>query len=249
MFIFIFFFLGLIVGSFLNVVISRLNTNEPIVWDRSECPKCHTKLGPADLVPLLSFAWLRGHCRHCGKNISWQYPIVELITGVTFGLFAYNLQPTTYNLAFEIVFACFLIVIAVYDYKHYLILDKVVFPAAAVALVYQIFAGNLLWAGFGVVVIAGFFGLQYVLSKGKWIGLGDVKLGIFLGLLFSKAAIWYLLFSYILGGLIAVALLVSGRKKLASKLPFGTILAISGIIFMLYGDLLLGWYLDLLRFK
>lgn len=241
--------IGLIVGSFLNVVINRLYTKEPIIWSRSHCANCKRELKVLDLIPLVSFFYLQGKCRYCKQKLSWQYPLVELITAITFVLLfiSHRSQITDHGFWFQLVTACVLIVIAVYDYKHYLILDKIVFPGIVLALIYQlIFAYNIVWSLLGAVIVAGFFGLQYLISAGRWIGLGDVKLGILLGLIFGKLSLGFLMASYILGAIIGLGLIVFSGKNLKSHLPFGTILSISAIIFMLYGNKLVSWYLGLL---
>ncbi len=243
--------LGLVVGSFLNVVINRLANKQTIASGRSMCVHCHHVLGPIDLVPIFSFIFLRGRCRYCGKPISWQYPLVELTTALIFLSLAVNLQSTIFNLEFlfTVIFASLLIVIGVYDFKHYLILDKVVYPGIALAVIYRLVMPELaLVDGFyGAAAIAGFFALQYFVSRGRWIGLGDVKLGVFLGLLFGlKLGLAVMFVAYVLGAIVGIFLLVSGRKQFGSKLPFGSFLAISGIIILLYGDGLVNWYLNLI---
>ncbi|MBI4363243.1 MAG: prepilin peptidase [Candidatus Doudnabacteria bacterium] len=240
--------IGLVVGSFLNVVIHRLHTGGDILSDRSKCTQCGKVLAVLDLIPVISFVWLKGKCRYCQSKLSWQYPIVELTTALSFVLLAlnYGLRITDYGFWVHAIFACFLIVIAVYDFKHYLILDKVVFPAAILALVYQTVQNNLLWAVLGALIISGFFAFQYFISKGKWIGFGDVKLGIFLGLLFAESALWFLIFAYLVGALVALLLMAFAGKGLRSRVPFGTILGFSAIIFMLYGEAFVRWYYNLL---
>ena len=247
----IIFIFGLIVGSFLNAAIHRLFSGESIVSDRSRCPKCHRELHALDLIPVISFILLRARCRYCHKKISWQYPLVELITAVTFVLLFWNYEfrITNYELWFNLILSCFFIVIAVFDLKHYLILDKIVFSALVLAIVYNILRGQLfsgLLAGFGV---AGFFLAQYLLSKGKWIGFGDVKFGLLLGNLAGwPASLLVLMLAYFLGAVIGIALIILGRKRLGSKLPFGVFLGASAIIVMLYGDLITNWYLRLIGF-
>ena len=117
------------VGSFLNCVIYRLEKEESFLKGRSYCPRCKHKLGLLDLIPVLSFMWLRGRCRYCHEKISVQYPLVEIATGLLF-LLTYKLQPTTYNF----IIVPFMVAIFVYDLKHYIIPDKVIYPAIAVAL-------------------------------------------------------------------------------------------------------------------
>jgi len=148
-----------------------------------------------------------------------------------------------------LVFVCFLILIFVYDLKHYLILDKVVFPAAALALVYQVINNNLLSALLGALVLSGFFAILFFVSRGRWIGFGDVKLGLFLGFLAGWPIVIVTFFSaYFLGALVAVPLLISGKKSLADRLPFGTFLTLAGFIAMIWGESMLAWYLKLIGF-
>jgi leader peptidase (prepilin peptidase)/N-methyltransferase len=245
--IFFSFILGLVVGSFLNALIFRLRSGESILLGRSHCVHCKHELGAKDLIPLFSFIFLQGKCRYCGKEISWQYPLVELITGIVFVLFTFNIHNVTFNLIFNLIFACFLIVIAVFDFKHYLILDKVLLPVLVLVIIRNIFFKDFLSGLEGMLIVAGFFYLQYFFSKGRWIGFGDVKFGLFLGNLFGlKLSLFFLFLSYILGGIAGIILLASKKKKLSSKLPFGVFLSISAIIMMLIGDKLADWYLRII---
>lgn len=263
----IFIIFGLIVGSFLNVVIFRLHSGKSFLFrrrafnsgrnsdrastselPRSQCLSCGKQLQALDLIPVLSFIYLRGKCRYCKAKLSWQYPIVELATAIIFALIISKFQFifSNFQLWFQLVFACLFIVIAVYDFKHYLILDKIVFPFAVMTLIYQILLNNIWWALLGVVIISGFFAFQYLVSRGQWIGLGDVKFGIVLGLIFAQNSLWFLIFSYVLGAVISLVLLAFVKQKLKSKVPFGTILGTSAIIFILWGDYLVKWYLGLI---
>jgi prepilin signal peptidase PulO-like enzyme (type II secretory pathway) len=230
--------IGLIFGSFLNAVIHRLHSGQSMLNDRSRCVHCNTILVSKDLIPVFSFIFLGGKCRYCQKSISWTYPAVELLTTLMLLLFVF----------IKIAASLILIVIAVYDFKHYLILDKIVLPAFILVVVYNLFIGELLSGLFGSLIISGFFLLQYVISSGRWIGFGDVKLGLFLGSLVGwKLSIILLMIGYFLGAIIGIGLIISGRKKLGSQVPFGTFLSISAIIVMLYGDRVLSWYLGLLN--
>ena len=146
-FIFMVVFLtGLVVGSFLNCVIYRLNTKESFLFSRSHCPKCHHILKWYDLIPILSFIIVKGKCRYCKKKISWQYPLVEIATGIVFLLILnYELRIMNYGFNLEIMLnslflilnSCFLIVIFVYDLKHYIIPDKIIYPAIITALIFN----------------------------------------------------------------------------------------------------------------
>lgn len=256
-FIFLSAILGLIVGSFLNVVINRLRLKESLNG-RSHCPHCKHQLNALDLVPLLSYLWLAGKCRYCGKPISWQYPAVEAFTGLVFALTWYKFQEFGIDLFFVWVLSAFFIVIAVYDLKHFLILDKVVFPGLAVAVVYALASDLNTGCGvgwgcatisglLGAGIVAGFFYLQYLVSRGRWIGFGDVKLGLMLGVVAGFPLSIFLLFiSYMSGAIVGVFLIATGKKQAGSKLPFGVFLALGAIATLLYGQAAFNWYLNLI---
>ncbi len=262
---FLIFIFGLIVGSFLNALIYRLNSGDSILEKSSKCPNCGHGLAWVDLIPVVSFFILKGKCRYCGKKISWQYPLVELATAIAFVLiYASNVIPakagiqfwiagsaprmTNYmELFFQFVFVSFLIVIFVYDLKHYLILDKVVFPAAAIALIYQGYQGNLKNAFLEALFLAGFFAILYFVSRGRWIGFGDVKLGIFLGFLVPWPQTLVLFFSaYFIGALVSLVLIFLKTKKFSDQVPFGTFLTIAAFLAMLWGEQLIDWYFGLI---
>src|SRR3989344_3307701 len=145
-FSFLVFLICLCIGSFLNVVILRLEKDEGFVKGRSYCPRCRHQLMWLDLIPVVSYLFLQGSCRYCHKKISWQYPLVEIITGLIF-LLIFNFTPILnqflifnfINLLFLFYVTSSLIVIFVYDLKFYLIPDKVLFPAIGVTFLYRIF--------------------------------------------------------------------------------------------------------------
>jgi leader peptidase (prepilin peptidase)/N-methyltransferase len=252
---------GLIIGSFLNALIYRLYSGQSISSGRSACPHCGHVLGAMDLIPVVSFIWLRGQCRYCHKKISWQYPIVELVTATVFLLIAGHFGFQVGEPAFwvNLFFAAVLIVIGVFDFKHYLILDKVLLPVGILALLWNLyqdlsgagpsFSGYLVLGVVSGLGLAVFFGLQYVLSRGKWIGLGDVKLGWVMGNMLNwPLSLCMLMLAYFSGAFTGVILIGLGRKQMSSKLPFGLFLAFSGIITMLWGDKIVAWYLGLIGF-
>ena len=238
------FVFGLLTGSFLNAVIHRFHSGESMMEKHSRCARCGHALSALDLIPLVSFFALAGKCRYCKKSISWIYPLVELATAAAFVLvFVNGLEIIDYRLLFKFTFVSFLIVIFVYDFKHYLILDKVVLPALAAAMLFQLMQGNLLGGAIGSIALGGFFFVLHVISKGKWIGFGDVKLGLFLGMLagWPETMVTFFL-AYFLGALFAVPLLLLKQKKLADKLPFGTFLTFSAFIAMIWGEGSVQWY-------
>jgi prepilin signal peptidase PulO-like enzyme (type II secretory pathway) len=244
---------GLIIGSFLNMVIYRLKSGEKMFLSRSKCPKCHHVLGFGDLVPIFSFILLKGKCHYCRKKISWQYPLVELACTIFFslGYFKYLSQVYTeaavINYAVYLIFCCFLTIIFVYDWKYYLILDKVSLPAFFCAFIINYFLGrpalNLLLAS---LFVGGFFLLQYVLSKGKWIGGGDIRLGLVMGAMLGWPMVLTALFlSYVTGAVFAIILVALKKKQWNSQIPFGTFLALATVVTLLYGEALTSWYLSL----
>jgi len=255
------FFSGLAVGSFLNAVIYRLDKKENVLHGRSFCPHCRHKLAWFDLIPVVSFLLLKGKCRYCHKKISWQYPLVEIGTALLFLFLAIRLGIkiqliSILEFSFLAIIFAFLIIIFVYDLKKYIIPDKVIFPAIFVTLFYQIFRALefdsrgfdvlfLSWAVFSALVASGFFLLIYLISKGKWLGFGDVKLVFFMGLFLSWPNILIALFlAFLIGAIIGIILIVKGKKTLESEVPFAPFLVIGTLIAFFWGQGLLNWYLS-----
>ena len=246
---------GLIIGSFLNAVIYRLKSGDSIVKSRSKCTHCQRQLKAKDLVPLFSWLALKGKCRFCNDKISWQYPAVEFITALLF-IIGYLILVTDFstfiilNYIFYLIAISFLIVIFVFDHLHQLILDKVTIPLMVIAIIF-IFVLRLNWTEHVLAGIAGgaWFGWQYVLSKGKWIGGGDIRLGIIMGLLLGFPGVIVALFlAYILGAIVGVYLLATKKRDRGSQIAFGTFLSLSTVVTWLCGDQLLNWYLGLFNF-
>ncbi len=172
-----------------------------------------------------------------------------MATAAAFVLAFLNLESGIWNLESfaTLVFICFLIVIAVFDFKHYLVLDKVIYPAFILAIVYSIYQGRFFSSVIGAAIVAGFFLLQYIASRGRWIGFGDVKFGLFLGSLFGfPLSLILLMLAYCSGAIIGLALIAMNRKKLSSRLPFGAFLGFNAIIVLLYGQEILKWYMGLI---
>jgi prepilin signal peptidase PulO-like enzyme (type II secretory pathway) len=242
------FIFGLNIGSFLNVVIWRLHTEESLVVKRSYCPKCKHQLKIIDLIPLISFLMLRGHCRQCREPISWQYPIVELATATIFtGLFLrFGLGDQFVVYA---IYTAFLLVTFVFDLKHYLILDRVMIPAGIVAIIGGWVLG-LSWQSLliGAAVGGGFFLLQYVISQGRWIGGGDIRLGAVMGLMLGwQVTVMALFISYLVGSLGGVGLIAFRKKTWSSRLPFGVFLTVGSVICFFWGNQLVDYYVSLTR--
>jgi leader peptidase (prepilin peptidase)/N-methyltransferase len=258
--IFIFVF-GLCIGSFLNCAIYRLEENKKITG-RSFCPNCKHALQWRDLFPVFSFLVLKGKCRYCKEKISIQYPLVEIATGLIFLLifnfvnFRYNtvnLEGAKFmvylNLAFLFYIAGALIIIFVYDFKHYIIPDKILWPAIAIALIYDLIppynAWNLFYTFLAVVIAAGFFWVIFFFSKGKWMGFGDVKLAVLMGLLLGLPNVLAALFlAFFFGAIIGIILMALKKKNLKSEIPFGPFLIAGTFLAMLYGNQIIQWYLS-----
>ena len=232
----IIFLFGLAVGSFLNCLIYRLEHNQSFLRGRSYCPHCQHQLDLWDLIPVLSFLFLLGKCRYCQQKISWQYPLVEIFTGLIF-LLIFNFQLSIINF----IIAPFLIIIFVYDLKHYIIPDKIIYPAIVIAAIFN-FTNWLSALG-----VAAFFLAMVLLSRGKWMGVGDVKLAFLMGLILGFPSILVALFlAFITGAIIGIGLIISGKKSLKSEVPFGPFLISGTFIAMFWGQQIINWYLSFL---
>lgn len=249
---FFIFLFGLIIGSFLNCLIWREYKGETILG-RSYCPSCKKTIKWYDNIPLLSFIILKGRCRFCKKRISWQYPLVELLTGALFVLaLYYNLQILNFsvvNLFFYLFLISFLIIVFVFDIRWFLIPVKLLIFGALLIFLTQIYLGvpikSIVLSG---LIGASFFGIQYFISRGKWIGEGDIWLGGFLGLAladFSKTLLLIFL-TYLIGGFISIFLMIFGFKKVGAKLPLGIFMSLAALITLFFGQALITWYLGLI---
>jgi prepilin signal peptidase PulO-like enzyme (type II secretory pathway) len=235
---FLLFVLGLCVGSFLNVVIDRLcsTSQEPksllrhlrgVLGGRSYCDHCRRQLAWYDNIPLLSFILLRGRCRWCHSPISWQYPGVELATGIitvlVFLLSNYELRVTSY----ELIIAYCLIVVFVSDWKYQIIPDQIIYPAIIFTLLYLLGSYELRVTSYLISggLAAAFFFFLYLVTKKRGMGLGDVKLAFLMGLIlgFPKIVV-ALYFAFLTGAAVGVILILLGKKRFGQHIPFGPFL-------------------------
>ncbi len=256
------FILGTIIGSFLNVVIFRLRAKKSFLKGRSYCLKCKKQIAWHDNIPILSFLILRGRCRNCKTKISFQYPLVELSTGILFVIIFfhnYQLPFTNYYLLIidyrllitifrNLFFVSILIIIFVYDLKYYLILDKITIPAIIIVSAFNLLLGFSLANILISAIIGGsFFLIQFLISKGRWIGGGDIRLGILMGVMLGwEMALLAIMIAYVIGALFSVILLIFKKKGLKSQIPLGTFLSMAAVIVMIYGNEILEWYLEIL---
>lgn len=235
--------LGAAVGSFLNVVILRTRSGESSTRGRSKCPHCGHELAWFELIPLASFIWLRGRCRHCRRGIAWQYPLVECFTVIAFIAVAWTLPLSWSMLLGWVVVSC-LILVAVYDFRWALLPDGFTLSLALAGLASAVVSGlPLLDIFLGGLAGAGFFGLQYVLSRKRWVGSGDILLGAALGLLLGWRMLGLALFlAYFVGALVASVLLLMRRQHTSASIPFGPYLALGGLLAWLWGPAMMTWY-------
>jgi leader peptidase (prepilin peptidase)/N-methyltransferase len=244
-----FFIFGLVIGSFLNAVIYRLRSGESVARGRSKCFDCQHVLSWLDLIPIISFLSLRGRCRYCRAKISWQYPLVELATASLFsGIFYYffYLAPVTdltlWRLVLSLILMSFSLVMFVYDLRYYLVVESVVWMIIVIMLLANLFIFQISWLsllGAGAVICL-FFWLQIVLSNGRWLGSGDLLLGLLMGVTLGwPRAVVALILAYWLGALISLGLVVAQRKNFNSQIPFGPFLMLGLVIVWFFGDYLL----------
>ncbi len=244
------FVIGASVGSFLNVVADRLPAGQSLVSPRSHCPNCKRQIPTYELLPVISYLWLRGKCRVCGEQIPLRVFAVEVITGL---LFVAVCMRFGYGLTFAVVSAgtALLVAIAVIDLEHRLILNRIVFPAMVVLLILASFWPELgidrefvvdnvylasflnsLAAGIGAFVI--FFVVWMVFPAGM--GGGDFRMAGMLGLMVGYPGIILTLWgAVVVGGAIAIILLVLGKRGRKDAIPFGPFLSLGGIVALVGG--------------
>ncbi len=235
--------LGLVISSFLNVCIDRLPRGESVVSPPSHCPACGRRLAPWDMIPVASYLFLRGRCRYCGAPIPRRVLLVEVLTGGLFVLLWYR-YGFSRQLLLATLYICFFIVIFFIDLEHRLVLNRVIYPAIALALVaipitphhgpVELLGGGAL--GFGLLFL-----IASIYPAGM--GMGDVKLAAFIGLVVGFPAVLVALFlSFLAGGVVGGSLLLTGVKGRKDPVPFAPFLVAGGMVAMLYGRQILDWY-------
>lgn len=248
---------GAVAGSFVNALVWRLHTNKSIVNDRSMCPKCQHQLAVKDLVPVFSWFWLRGKCRYCQQKISPQYPVVELTLAALFAV-SYLLWDfsagglATAELAVWLFELILLVALIVYDLRWMLLPNRLMVPLVALAVLQLIlflasglppavwFVGPLS----GALSAAGAFYLIFWLSKGAWMGGGDVKLVFIMGLILGfKLTVLALFLAFLLGAVISLVLLGIKLRTRKDLIPFGPFLIVGLIIARIAGQPIVDWYL------
>jgi len=256
---------GMAVGSFLNVCIDRLPAGESLLFPASRCAACHRRLATKDLIPVISYLWLRGHCRYCQAPVPRRLLWVEIGTGILFA-YLYWRYGLSVELALIAFYCCLFLVIMVIDLEHGIIPNKIVYPCMAVALVISVFlppsgvaypgeTATLLFnaflpeLGIAQAAIGGGIGLVLflliVIISGGGMGWGDVKLAALIGIITGYLIPVALLLAVILGGLVAVILLLFKLKKRKEGIPFAPYLSLGAMITLLFGSNILNWYLGM----
>jgi prepilin signal peptidase PulO-like enzyme (type II secretory pathway) len=247
------FVLGLLLGSYLNSWMWRIHEKKYRFGGRSMCIHCSRILNWYENIPLFSYIFLRGKCRTCKGLIPKSYFLVEFFTGFIFLLvviYSVSIGNSAIHTFRDLFFSALLIVIFVYDAKYQIILPEVVVLGSIVGLFLNIkyLALDPYNLVFGAIICSGFFLLQFLVSGGKWIGGGDVYLGVMLGLwLGLKLVLVALFISYILGAIIGVVLMILRKKEMSSTIVFGTFLSLGTFISLLWGSQILHWYFGLMR--
>jgi len=268
--IIVFVLLGTVIGSFLNVCIDRLPARKSVIRPPSYCDACQRRLALMDLIPVFSFLWLRRRCRSCGALIPWRVFWVEVGTGILFGFIywhymVYPASPETVQLVVTAFYSCVFIIIFGIDLQHQLILNRVVYPIALIALVLDIALQQpwLMESAPGVFqsmpdiaarTVVGITGgatgfvlllIPALVFRGG-MGWGDVKMAGLIGLVVGFPLVFVSILGAIIGGgLLAAILLLVGIKKRGEAIPFGPFLSLAAIATLLFGNDILSWYLGL----
>jgi len=256
------FMIGLAFGSFALAMVDRMKSGEDWIKGRSKCDHCQHKLMPKDLVPLFSWLSQKGKCRYCKKKLSVFYPLVELGTGLAFFgsyiFIPYGISGLSFVLFSLWLFALVLMsALVVFDLRWYLLPNKLVYPLIAMSVAHrvvlffvnsEVFNEAILSTLAALLIGSGLFWVLHRISKGKWIGDGDYRLGIAVALLLTDPLVtWFSLFlSSVFGLLIMLPMIYHSKRKLKLKLkiPFGPFLILGLYFSYLFGAQLIDWYIN-----
>ncbi len=238
------FLLGICIGSFINVFVDRFLTGKSILKGRSYCDSCKKTLAFYDLIPILSYFFLKGKCRYCKSKISPYLPFVELITGVLYvSVLLFLPNKDLPSIIYHLSLVSFLFVIFLVDLKYGVIPDKILFPAILASLVYLFTIHNSLFI-IHFLSSAGaflFFLFLFLATRGKGIGFGDVKLSFLMGLLLGFPNIVLSLYiAFLTGAIVGLILILWGKRRFfGGKIPFGPFLVLGTFLALFWGNSLI----------
>jgi len=239
--------MGLLIGSFLNVCIHRIPKGETVIYNPSHCNSCNSKLGILDLIPVISYIFLKGKCRYCGKGIKIDYPMVELLTAVVFLTTYLHIGFNALLIKYLILFSV-LIVITFIDLEHQIIPNRLTFFILIWGILWQIFYQELFWyqAAGGAILGGGLLLLAAIVSRGG-MGGGDIKLMFAAGFILGIPATALALFlSFLIGSIIGLTLILLRIKSRKDPIPFGPFLSLGIFIAVLWGHEIIKIYLDMM---
>lgn len=265
------FFFGASIGSFIAASVYRMENKKPILLaplengdtvsllkrlrnacsltgrGRSECEKCGAKLSARELIPVFSYLFLRGKCRKCGSAIDFMDFLTEIAVGALFVLAYYYHSSSVVLLMRDWIFLSALIFLFLYDKKYGFLPDIVSIPSVFIVFFLNAASGYDIWnLGLAMLAGGGFFLAQYLVSRGRWIGGGDIRMGALLGAGLGWPNVVLAIFlAYISGAFYSIPLLLEKKKKMKSRMAFGTFLAAAGVIALFWGDTIIKWYFNL----
>ena len=245
--------LGLLIGSFLNVCIYRIPKDESIAFPPSHCFNCGKNLRPLDLIPVVSYVFLRGKCGNCKTHISMQYPIIEITNSLVYLLLFMHFG-LTLSFGFYAILSSILIVITIIDYYHKIIPDRLNLMILIMGVVFKLTTlfvlkgeGELIGSLLGFLIGGGIFLLIALATNGA-MGGGDIKIMAALGVWFGvKGILLITLLSFIIGAIVSVVLLITKVKSRKDEIPFGPFICIATFLAMLYTDEIIDIYFNLLN--
>jgi leader peptidase (prepilin peptidase)/N-methyltransferase len=242
---------GLMVGSFLNVCISRLPAGQSVVTPRSRCPHCKTLIAWYDNIPVISYLLLGGRCRNCRASISAIYPAVEIVTAIAFVLQGMVIGPDGPLLAARLVFTAMLVVLFGTDLQTMRLPNVITYPGIVLGLLLSLFlppglTSSVIGAALGAAIPWLIRWAWFRATRVEAMGLGDVKMLAMIGAFLGWQQVWVTLFvASLAGALVGVVLLRAGGRTMSAKLPFGTFLAVAALMASLVGEELVAWYMGL----
>lgn len=252
---------GVLSGGLVNACLLRTRDGLAFTFGRKKCVTCARPMAIADHVPIVSYLRLKGKCRRCSAVIPWQYVAIEVVMGLLFAAFAYrafsdgNLPDFVstypwYGERFALfirdaIMAMLLIPIFMFDYRASVIPDRLSIPAIIIALLMNMALGadvnTMLLGGLG---IGSFFAVQFLASRGTWVGGGDIRMGLLIGFLLGfELGLVALLLSYVVGSIAGVYLIMTSKRDMHSHVPFGTFLVLGTFVSMFWGEAIMNWYL------